>query len=127
MLYYNFGKNWQFGFVFTYGTGTPFTPVLGKYANYSWDLHYNEVDYTVANRMGEKNSVRYPAYHRMDISIRKKYSLFGVANYPYLQIINVYNRDNVLLYFWDHDANPSESVTVPMFPLLPTIGIEFEF
>jgi outer membrane cobalamin receptor len=127
VLNYNFGKNWQFGFVFTYGTGTPFTPVLGKYANYSWDLHYNEVDYSVANRMGEKNSVRYPAYHRMDISIRKKYSLFGVANYPYLQIINVYNRDNVLLYFWDHDANPSESVTVPMFPMLPTIGIEFEF
>lgn len=127
VLNYDLGRDWKFGFVFTYGSGTPYTPVLGKYANYTWDFHYNEANYEIYNRIGAKNSVRYPAYHRMDVSIRKKFELLGVVNYPYLQIVNVYNRKNVLLYFWDHDANPSKSVSVPMFPLLPTIGIDFEF
>ena len=127
VLNYYLGRDWQLGFIFTYGSGTPYTPALGKYANYRWDLHFNEAQYDVENRMGEKNSVRYPAYHRMDLSIRKKFTLLGIVNYPYLQIVNVYNRDNVLLYFWDHEANPSKSIAVPMFPLLPTIGIEFEF
>ncbi|RLD13300.1 hypothetical protein DRI50_07460, partial [candidate division KSB1 bacterium] len=127
VLNYDLGRDWKFGFVFTYGSGTPCTPVLGKYANYTWDFHYNEANYEIYNRIGAKNSVRYPAYHRMDVSIRKKFELLGVVNYPYLQIVNVYNRKNVLLYFWDHDANPSKSVSVPMFPLLPTIGIDFEF
>ena len=127
VLNYDLGRNWQFGFVFTFGSGTPYTPVLGKYAKYTWDFHYNEATYEVQNRLGEKNSARYPAYHRMDISVRKKFSLWGVDGFPYLQVINVYNRENVMLYFWDHDSNPSQSVTVPMFPLLPTIGVEFEF
>jgi hypothetical protein len=77
--------------------------------------------------MGGKNSARYPIYHRMDISIRKRWRIFGLENYPYLQIVNVYNRKNVFLYFWDHDANPSRAVTVPMFPFLPTIGMEINF
>lgn len=127
VLDFDLGKDWRLGAVFTYGTGTPYTPVVGKYAHYQWDFVNDQSDYEIYNRLGGKNSVRYPAYHRMDFSIRKKWRLFGVLNYPYLQVVNVYNRENVLLYFWDHDANPSKVVTVPMFPLFPSFGIEFEF
>ncbi len=127
VLDYDLGKDWRLGFVFTYGTGTPYTPVVGKYAYYQWDFVGDQSDYEIYNRLGGKNSARYPTYHRMDMSIRKKWSLFGLVNYPYVQVVNVYNRDNVFLYFWDHDANPSKVVTIPMFPLFPSVGIEFEF
>ena len=105
----------------------PYTPVLGKYVRYSWDYHYNEIEEEIYNRLGSKNSQRYPTYHRMDVSIRKRWRIWGLENYPYLQIVNVYNRKNVFLYFWDHDTNPSSFVTVPMFPFLPTIGMEINF
>ncbi|MBN1559712.1 TonB-dependent receptor [candidate division KSB1 bacterium] len=121
------GKGWNLGFVFTYGTGMPYTPVLGKYVRYSWNYHRNEVVDEIYNRLGSKNSQRYPTYHRMDLSIRKRWRIWGLENYPYVQIINAYNRKNVFLYFWDHDANPSQFITVPMFPFLPTIGMEINF
>lgn len=127
VLNHDLGRSWNLGFVFTCGSGTPYTPVLGKYVRYSWDFHRNEVDDDIYNRMGSKNSQRYPIYHRMDLSLRKRWRLWGLENYPYVQIINVYNRKNIFLYFWDHDTNPSKFITVPMFPILPTIGMEINF
>ncbi|MDZ7345873.1 MAG: TonB-dependent receptor [candidate division KSB1 bacterium] len=121
------GKNWLLGVVFSYGSGLPYTPVLGKYAHYEWDFARNQYDYEVYNRLGKKNSYRYPDYHRLDISLRRPFEAFGVQCNPYLQIVNAYNRKNVFLYFWDHDANPSKQITIPMFPVLPTFGIEFDF
>ena len=128
VLNYDLGLGWNVGFVFTFGSGTPYTPVLGKYVRYSWNYYNNSLnDDNIYNRLGDKNSERYPSYHRMDLSVRKRWKIWGLENYPYLQIVNVYNRENVFLYFWDHDANPSEFVTVPMFPFLPTIGMEIRF
>jgi len=127
VLNYDLGKDWRLGFIFTFGTGTPYTPVLGKYAHYRWNPYHNQTDFEIYNRLGAKNSTRYPTYHRMDLSIRKTWKFWGMTSYPYFQIINVYNRDNVFLYFWDHEANPSTFITVPMFPFLPTLGFEIEF
>lgn len=127
VLNYDLGVGWNMGLVFTYGTGMPYTPVLGKYVRYSWNYFDNQLDDVIYNRIGHKNSERFPTYHRMDLSIRKRWRIWGMENYPYLQIINIYNRQNVFLYFWDHDVNPSKLVTVPMFPFLPTIGMEMNF
>lgn len=127
VLNFDLGRGWTLGTVFSYGSGTPFTPVLGKMAHYEWDFNDNELNEDIYNIRGPKNSARYPAYHRMDVSIRKKWKLFGLKNTPYLQIVNVYNQKNVFFYFWDHDSNPSKLVTITMFPFLPTLGIEFDF
>lgn len=121
------GKKWLLGAVFTYGSGMPYTPVVGKYTHYDWDFAGSELDEMIYNRLGEKNSYRYPVYHRLDVSLRRSFSFKGITCDPYLQIVNLYNRDNVFLYFWDHDANPSKVVTIPMFPLFPTLGVEFDF
>ncbi len=124
---YNLGRGWQTGLVFTLGSGMPYTPVLGKYYRYTWNNARNELEDEIYNRMGEKNSQRYPTYHRMDVSLRKRWAFWGIETFPYLQIINVYNQKNVFLYFWDHESNPSTYKAVPMFPFLPTIGLEFNF
>lgn len=124
---YDLGRGWTTGLVFTLGTGMPYTPALGKYYRYEWDPDNNVMEEEIYNRMGDKNSQRYPTYHRMDVSIRKQWNFWGLETYPYLQIINVYNQKNVFLYFWDHDSNPSKFKAVPMFPFLPTIGMEINF
>jgi hypothetical protein len=127
VLNYDLGRRWTFNFLWTYGSGFPYTPVLGKYWHHEYDFVEKELDSEIHNIKGEKNSRRYPAYHRMDMSLSKKWQPFGLFTTLYLQVINVYNRKNVFFYFWDHDQNPSQLETVTMFPFLPTLGINFEF
>jgi len=124
---FDLGKGWTLGALFAYGSGTPYTPVPGKYAHYEWNFHNNELSNEIYDRKGSKNSARYPSYHRMDVSLQKHWQVFGLRSKPYLQIVNVYNRKNVFFYFWNHDSNPSELAVVNMFPFLPTMGLEFEF
>ncbi|RPI03165.1 MAG: hypothetical protein EHM72_02190 [Calditrichaeota bacterium] len=126
-LNYDLGKKWLFGLVYVYGSGMPYTPVVGKYTHYDWSFTDNEFYDSIYNRLGEKNSFRYPAYHRMDVSIRKNFHIRSVEINPFLQIVNVYNHKNVFLYFWDHDSNPSKVVTINMFPILPSLGVEIAF
>jgi hypothetical protein len=46
---------------------------------------------------------------------------------PYLDVLNVLNRKNVLFYFYEYDRNPPIRSGVSMFPLLPTLGVEVVF
>ena len=78
-----------------------------------------------------KNLFRLPAYIRMDISLtwEKHYKSWSMA--PYLQIFNVGNRENVWFIQYDNeikdDRIEQKVETVNMFPILPTIGISFNF
>ena len=127
VLNYDLGRRWTFNLLWTFGSGFPYTPILGKYWHYEYDLVEKELEQEIRNKRGDKNSQRYPDYHRLDVSLSKKWQPFGLPVTVYLQVINLYNRKNVFFYFWDHDENPSELVTVNMFPFLPTFGINFEF
>ncbi len=124
---WSIGRQWTVGAVFSFGSGMPYTPVPGKYMRYEWLLDQNALSAELRDRTGAKNSARYPAYHRMDVSLRKEGHLFGISASPYLQIINLYNQKNVFYYFWDHETNPSSLTTVRMFPILPTLGVDFAF
>ena len=83
---------------------------------------------------GDKNSERYPPYFRWDISfVKRKPFLKGHREF-YFQIINVTNHLNVLAYFYDneYDDNTHEyigikRIGIPMFPIMPTFGMRFEF
>jgi len=127
VMHYALGRRWTIGAVFSLGSGMPYTPVPGKYMRYEWRLNENELKGELTDRPGSRNSARYPVYHRMDLSLRKEGRLFGISASPYLQIINLYNHKNVFFYFWDHDVNPSRLTTITMFPLLPTVGVDFAF
>lgn len=121
------GRGWTLGTVFSYGSGMPYTPMPGKYMHYEWRLDENVLKGELTDRPGERNSARYPIYHRLDLSLRKEGRFLGISTSPYLQIINLYNHKNVFFYFWDHDTSPSRLTTVTMFPLLPTVGVDFAF
>lgn len=77
--------------------------------------------------LGPRNGERYPAYHRLDVSVRRTYERRWGSYTPYLQVLNAYNRKNPLFYFFHFDRSPATMSGLSMFPLLPTIGLEVTF
>ncbi len=76
----------------------------------------------------------YPYYARSDVSFtRKSTTKRGWEKEIYIQILNVFNRANVHQYFyeeeWTNTGYPG-GVTkrvIPMFPIIPTFGVSYEF
>ena len=66
------------------------------------------------------NESRYPAYHRLDVRIEKRFIFKKWSLDVYLDIQNVYNRRNVYYKYWDN----GQEKTVYFFPLLPFLGIQ---
>jgi hypothetical protein len=61
------------------------------------------------------------------VTLRKTVTRRWGQYIPYLQILNVYNRRNVLFYFYDYQSTPPVRSGFSMFPMLPSIGIEVTF
>ncbi len=77
--------------------------------------------------LGDRNGSRYPAYHRLDLSFRRTFEKSWGSLTPYVNVVNAYNRRNVLFYFYEYDRAPPTRSGVSMFPVLPTIGLEVSF
>ena len=120
----------------SFATGNPYTPVLARYEKWSesyWDTESSWRKYS-NYIVGKKNSARYPSYFRWDVSIvHRKVKKFGCREW-YLQILNLTNHLNTLMYIYDkkYDYKTSsykgvQRFGVPMFPFLPTFGVRYEF
>ncbi len=130
---------WEGGVRWNLGSGIPYTRALGSYGYYQ--MRYveggalewtgDDDDSDVAGGYGvvlaDRNSSRYPVYHRLDLSFRRTFEKSWGALTPYLNLVNVYNRRNVLFYFFEYDRTPAVRSGVSMFPVLPTIGLEVRF
>ena len=85
--------------------------------------------------VGEKNTERYDGYFRVDIGMtRKGGNLFGLEYDTFWQIMNLTRHLNTLSYAYRTKSDPLtgnqlgvERQPVPMFPLIFTFGIKFEF
>lgn len=118
---------WTVGINFIYATGQPITVPSSSYLiGPTPDSPSNLIDYP-----SEINRFRLPVYSRLDLSItyEREYKNWSIA--PYLQIFNVGNRKNI--WFIDYNDKTENGVvtrkieTQGMFPLLPTIGVNFKF
>ena len=125
---YAFGKglNWEVDARWNYGSGFPFTQTQGFYELLDFQGNLN-TDYTTANGnvgvlYGKLNDKRLPAYHRFDISVKRK---FAIGENGLLEvnggITNIYNRQNVF-YF-----NRVTNRTVYQLPFMPSIGLNMTF
>ena len=71
---------------------------------------------------------RKPLYHRLDVRATAYTKFWGVNWAFYLDVINVYNRQNVIGYdFYIDDNLQVKLKKVGQFPILPTIGINARF
>lgn len=112
------GSGWQIGAKFQYASGNPYTPAIGV-------VKKNNSFYVVE---GAKNSARYPDYHKLDIRIDKQFVFDTWSFSVYLDLWNVYNRDNVSSYSFKADAN-GELTSTPRydFGITPILGFTAKF
>jgi hypothetical protein len=126
---------WELGARLNYGSGLPYTKPDGTYLFYEYHLVNrgkrlitDEPDSArTAILLGSRNGARYPAYHRIDVSLRKSMQRSWGHITPYVDVLNVLNRKNVLFYFYEYNRNPPIRSGVSMFPVLPTLGLEISF
>jgi hypothetical protein len=125
------GKFWMLGFRWTYQSGGRYTPIVDLLPSSSYPNVLEPV-------YGKLNSEAYPAYHRLDF--RAEYTRpksWGYWKF-YVDVLNVYNRQNVTGYEYAPDGKklisppPGYGAHVPVTKttndnFFPSIGFEVQF
>ena len=118
---YNLTPTWEFGAKWQYRTGNPYTPV--EEAKIQFDPRNGELIYIPI--YAETNSDRLPAYHRLDLRVSKIFQFSGWRLGIFLELLNTYNRKNLLDYNYSDDYKTRDDTN--QLPILPYFGITAEF
>ena len=102
-------------------TGNPYTD--------SW---YEKVNGEWVKRYGDPYAERLPSYHSLDLRFSREFKFRRWQLNLYLQVMNLYNRQNVHEYSWSKIEGPNgqvryERVEEHYLPILPTFGIRVKF
>ena len=114
-----FKNDWQMSIKLFYGSGYSYTP---------YEITYNsDIESYVWHEL-EKNSAHYPAYSRIDFRISKEFSLFKNPLLVYIDILNLFNKKNIVSYFYSYDSN-GKPIKEPyeLLPMIPSIGLSYSF
>jgi hypothetical protein len=108
-----------------YGSPLPYTGFVGEW----FHRRYNVTDHVFESMVrevlaGPRNGERYPPYSRLDLGMRWSFRTLGATWEPYLQFVNLYNRRNVFLYFFDYGNSPPTRTGLSQLPFLPALGVE---
>lgn len=118
-------KHWEASLRWNFGTGFPFTPTQGYYqqldmSNYTGN-YYNQ-NGQLGYVAGSLNSQRLPTYHRLDVSVRYKYTWSDKVQ---MEIsggaTNIYNRQNI--FYFDRVTYTRKN----QLPIMPNLNISFIF
>ncbi len=126
LLNYQLNEKNSISFTYVYQNGQRYTPVVGKVFHRSGFSDLFNPFGSLNTLSGKINSATFPDYIRADISYVRNIQIFGFNGKLKMQIINVSNRFNILLYSWDHSYSPSRVTAVGMFPVIPSLGLEFD-
>ncbi|MDD2191075.1 MAG: TonB-dependent receptor [Bacteroidales bacterium] len=119
-------RSWEVSLRWNYGSGFAYTPNKGgqEMLDFQTGIDY---DYIYANGtlqmlLGEYNSKRLPEYHRLDLSIKKRFDIFKSSILELnLSVTNVYNRNN--LFYQDRITGDR----VDQLPVMPSFGLSISF
>jgi len=122
---YRFPGGWEFNIHWEFGSGLPFTRIIGFYDRLTFDgffdstyVHETGKPYTI---LGNKNEGRLPSYHRLDIGIAKVFFVGQFKVSLEASVVNVYNRKNI--FYFNRDTGEQ----VNMLPMMPTVNLRVEF
>jgi hypothetical protein len=114
---YQVADDWLIGLKFKYAGGRPYTPFDAKKSIQSGRGVYD---------MSRFNELRYPDYHRLDVRVDKKFYLGSRFTFTtYVELQNIYNRQNVFEYFWNESKNSVG--TEWNWSFLPVGGFSLQF
>lgn len=112
------GNGWQVGAKFMFASGNPYTPPDGTVLR-------GGVYYILD---GPLNSARYPDYHKIDLRVDKQWILTGWSITAYIDLWNVYNRDNIISYSYKADTAGNITRTARYdFGITPILGVTAKF
>ncbi|MGH2575416.1 MAG: hypothetical protein ACRDFC_06930, partial [Ignavibacteria bacterium] len=124
----------EFGVRFNYSSNFPFTSPLGIKPRVVGDslavlpvVNTVQFDFDFGDK-NNKFSARKPQYHRLDVRATAYTKFWNIDWAFYVDVINVYNRKNVIEFDYYIDENLKvRQKTVGQFPLLPTLGVNARF
>ncbi|MFH1051531.1 MAG: TonB-dependent receptor [bacterium] len=134
---YELSEEWEIGATWNYRTGQAYTMPSGVY-NYSevpsmdsWYYSWERYQYT------DRNGFRLPSYQRLDLNLMYKYEWFGLPFELDFNIYNAYNYKNPFAWYISDESYWDERTQeyiykkvvkqITIFPLIPSIGINFKF
>ena len=68
---------------------------------------------------------RVPMFHQLDLRVDKRFVWKRVILTTYLDVQNVYNRQNAEFINYAYDF--SASTVIPSLPIIPSLGFKLEF
>ncbi len=112
--------NMEFSLRGFYGSGYTYQQMVTEYNE---EEHYDQWVWPETPVTG-----RFPAYRRLDARLSKEFQIKNNPLLIYFDVINVFNKRNVFSYRYTYNSNgkPYIDKTV-LFPILPTMGISYEF
>ena len=116
---------WSYGASYLFATGQAFTPAAARYT--LTDPATGTTPDEDLLLPGPKNSARLLPYNRLDLSITRHGHLFSAKADYFLQIFNVYSRRNEWFVQYDTKNPDTEPEITHQLPIVPTIGLNFEF
>ncbi len=127
------GRSWNVSGAWQVHSGWPYTPqiivfdTVTAFQDQGLDstLRWNE-------EFGPVNSSRLPAYHRLDLRVTRRFTLRRGVLDVYLDLFNAYNQTNLRSYDYGTQTigNDLKYMRWPdeeLLPLLPSIGLRWEF
>ncbi len=121
-LNHRFGDRWAVNLAWRYHTGWPTTPIGLTEVSEDGETSFEPL-------LGHRNSDRLPNYHRLDVRLSRSWSWRDSALKFFVDVQNVYDRDN--LAGFDIEIDDEEGLLVtedePWAGILPSAGISIEF
>lgn len=125
-------KDLDIGISWTYSTGQAFSLPIMQYGFQSMKSPDNNSD-NIYYEYSTKDAYRLPDFHKLDISCNYKFELFDTHVTVSLNVYNVYNRYNVFSKYIGYKTDEQTGEDIPvikqftLYPVLPTLGITFDF
>lgn len=117
---YRLPRGFRLGGRFRVTSGNPYRPVVGVA-----ELDELGRGTTSTPIFGPDNSARFPTFHQLDIRIDKQWIAPHATITAYLDVQNVYNRQNVEA--WIHQPDYRGLIGAFGLPILPILGMRVDY
>ncbi len=123
VLQYRLDESWDFGANFTFQSGQSYTGATSRFQTRMPDENFGNGHIFPSQKYGQ----RLPASHQLNISIGKKFDIFGLKSRLNLDIYNVYNHKDILMRYYDTSEKEAELKDVTLLPIIPSLSLEINF
>jgi len=124
VLNHQFSERFDLGLTWVYGTGNSFTAPVAKINLPGINNGFN----SVYDRFSDRNSLKMPAYHRLDLGFNWHYKTkWGEASWN-ISVYNAYSRQNPFFLYLSTNYEGQRKVNqVSLFPIIPSVSYQFKF